>query len=405
MKLAGYIPDLIDRLREKMGFIANIIVLPKNTTYNDLPDFVTNNTFDMIIGDITILAARREKVAFSDSIYDNSLRVLVRKKPVQSVHLFGFFKTFPLILWIIILGCMAWSAILLLFYEEFVRAGLRRKSCISRIGMSIWFSIGTFVGYGVDFHAKTAAGRCLTIGIYLVSIVLISAYQANLTANLTVAQSQYFISGIDDIKNGKITPNRVGIVVGSSIEDYFLREITDGSRTYYVLKSKQDIFEKLSSGAIDASIMDSGVAEYETNSVHCDLTMVGASFDHSAFGIIYQKKWLFEQILDVSILALRESGVFNDLKSKWFQPNHCTDMPMETTSNFSYESLTGIFIIFGGISLLSLLVFLCMRRAIIWQLLSCRRMLRIRKRKRDRAIIHNPAYAHHLPFIGQYNRV
>ena len=33
--------------------------------------------------------------------------------------------------------------------------------------MSMWFSFGTIVGYGVDYNVTTAAGRLLTLGLYI----------------------------------------------------------------------------------------------------------------------------------------------------------------------------------------------------------------------------------------------
>ncbi|UJR20066.1 hypothetical protein I4U23_023199 [Adineta vaga] len=239
--------------------------------------------------------------------------------------------------------------------------------------MSIWFAIGTLIGYGVDFHAKTAAGRILTVGVYIVSVVLISAYQANLTANLTLSKAQDFISGIDDIKNGKLPISRVGIIGGSSLEDYFLREISGGSRNYYLLKSKEDMFDKLLNKVIDASIMDAGVLEYAVNGVYCNLTVVGTGFDHSAFGIIYPKKWLHEQILDVTILSLREFGVFEELKSKWFQTNYCADSSAQNSSDLPFESLADLFIVFGVISFCSIIVFLWYKRCCFVGLLSKKR--------------------------------
>ena len=67
-------------------------------------------------------------------------------------------------------------------------------------------------------------------------------------------------------------------VVGSSIEDYYLREISGGSRNFYPLKSKQEMYDSLLNNIIDASFMDTGVVEYLTNNVYCNLTLVGSRF-------------------------------------------------------------------------------------------------------------------------------
>ncbi|CAF0972623.1 unnamed protein product [Adineta ricciae] len=400
-KIIGYIPDLIEHLQQQMGFIPNITMLPENITYNSLPDQVANNVYDLVMGDVTILSSRRTKAAFSDSIFDNSLRVLARRKTETDVHRFGFLRTFELSLWMVIFACLIWSACLFFLYEGNANPDLREKSLLSRIGMSIWYGFGTLIGYGVDFRTSSAAGRVLTIGIYMTSLVLISAYQAYFTASVTISIAQSSFSGIDDIKNGKVPYNRIGIISGSSLEDYFLREISDGSRTYYVLKDKQDMFDKLLSGIIDVSIMDTGYAEFATGSIYCNLTIVGSGFDQSQFGIIYPMKWPYEQALDVSILSLREKGVFNDLKSKWFQINNCTSSSTDISLKLSLEALTGLFIAFAIFSALSMMMFLWVKYRPL------RRCVRRCRRPRN-GIVRNPVYrpyAQHLPYIAGYQHV
>ena len=149
------------------------------------------------------------------------------------------------------------------------------------------------VGYGADFHVRTAAGRLLTLGLYILSLVLVAAYTANLASDLTISKTTGIISGIDDIKNGKLPFSRIGILSGSSIEDYYLREISGGSRNFYPLTSEMKYMIVLLNNIIDASIMDAGVVEYATNNIYCNLTLVGADFDKSAFGIVFQKNWLY----------------------------------------------------------------------------------------------------------------
>ena len=154
--------------------------------------------------------------------------------------------------------------------------------------------------------------------------------------------------------------SRIGIIINSSIEEYYLQEISGGSRNFYPLKSKEDMYNKLLSNIIDASIMDAGVLEYITSAVYCNLTLVGTDFEHSAFGIVFPRNWLYEQVLDVSILSLRESGVLDTLKSKWFSSNVCSS-PSDTSSELSIQQMAGIFLTFGVVSVLSLLLYTCLK--------------------------------------------
>ena len=59
----------------------------------------------MVVGDVTITAARREIVAFSSSIFDNSLRIIIRKTSNANVDLLSFLKPFSLNLWLTTFRC------------------------------------------------------------------------------------------------------------------------------------------------------------------------------------------------------------------------------------------------------------------------------------------------------------
>jgi len=228
----------------------------------------------------------------------------------------------------------------------------------------MWYSIGTILGYGVDFHVRTAAGRLLTVGLYILSLVSVAAYTAKLASELTILKSQGIISGIDDIKSGRLSFSRIGIRADTSVEDYYLREISGGNRNFYPLKSKEEMYIKLLNNIIDAGITDSGPLEYATNNVYCNLTLIGTDFDKGAFGIVLQKTWLYQEYLDVNILALRESGALENLRRKWFQTNSCSRSSATLTA-MTIESMAGLFLTFGIISLLSILLFVWKKRFII----------------------------------------
>ncbi|CAF3567771.1 unnamed protein product [Rotaria sp. Silwood1] len=141
-------------------------------------------------------------------------------------------------------------------------------------------------------------------------------YTAHLTSDLTLLKSKNIISQINDIKSGKISFYRIGIRSGSESEHYCLREISDGNKNYYPLKSQQELYDSLLDGNIDASFMDTGMAEYITNNIYCNLTLIGQDFDKGVFGIVTPNEWLYAKVLIVNILLLRESGQLDILREK-----------------------------------------------------------------------------------------
>ncbi|CAF1218853.1 unnamed protein product [Adineta steineri] len=376
-KLVGYVPDLIELLRMKLKFNPTITLAPSNQTYAQLVDAVAHGVYDIVIGDVTITAARRELVAFSNSIFDNSLRIVMRNTPAVTVDLLSYMNPFSRTLWLLILiGCV-YAGLLLSVIERQENEALRHRSLISSVAMSIWYSFGNLVGYGVDFDVTTAAGRLLTMGLYMLSLVLVATYTANLASDLTISKSKDTISGIEDMKNGKIPFNRIGIRLGTASEDFYLREISNGIQNFYPLKSRQEQYNSLLAGIIDATFLDVGVAEYMTNNIYCNLTLVGSDIDKSAFGVVTPKQWLYAHDLDVNILSLREAGALDELKRKWFQSRTCS-LSSEISTTIEVEALGGLFLSFAVITTLSLLLFLWYKRFIIanYLLLHLGRMIR-----------------------------
>ncbi|CAF3561467.1 unnamed protein product [Rotaria sp. Silwood1] len=357
----GYVPDLIKRLQNNMGFIPTIKLAPSNQTYNELILAVSNGVYDIVIGDVTVTAERRELVDFSSSIYDDSLRILIRKTGNVNIDLFSFLKPFSRNLWLLLLGTLIYSGILVFIIERQNNEALQNRSILSQISMSLWYSFGTVVGYGVDFSSNTASGRLLTGGLYILSLILVASYTANLASELTIAKSKTFISGIDDIKNGKIPFNRFGVVVGSSDEEYYLREISNSIRNFYPLQSYEESFDDLRAGIIDASFVDSGNGEYVLNNIYCDLTAVGDGFSKTVFAIVTPKEWLYAQDLDVNILSLKESGELENLREKWFEVQNCSSSDA-TSIVIGIEATSGLFLVFRVISILSLLLFAWLKR-------------------------------------------
>ncbi|CAF1433013.1 unnamed protein product [Adineta ricciae] len=376
-KFTGYVPDLIDLLQKQMKFVPKLVLVPANRSYAEIIEDVANDVYDMMIGDVTITADRQQIVSFSNSIFDNSLRIIMRQITDDPIDLLLFMKPFSRNLWLTLLGTNIYAGLLVCLLEKQENDALQHRSFISLIAMGLWYAFGVIVGYGVDFHVRTAAGRLLTVGLYIVSIVFVATYTANLASYLTISNSQDPVSSVDDIKNGKLSFNRIGIRVGTAAEDYYLREISGGNRNFFALKSLSDLFTDLVNNNIDAAFIDNGVGEYATSNIYCNLTLIGTDFNKYSYGIVMQKQWMYIQDIDVCILSFGETGQLDTLREKWFATKICSTVGDSNTA-MGIESLIGLFVTFGTISIISLLVFVWKKRNFIQEYL-----LELVARKRD----------------------
>ncbi len=55
-------PDMIDLLQSRMGFITNIQLAPANQSYSAVVQPIAKSTYHIVIGDRTVTSARREIV-------------------------------------------------------------------------------------------------------------------------------------------------------------------------------------------------------------------------------------------------------------------------------------------------------------------------------------------------------
>ncbi|UJR12678.1 hypothetical protein I4U23_016852 [Adineta vaga] len=363
-KLTGYMIDLIKLLENKIGFIANIQLVSLNQSYSQFIQGVIDDYYDIAVGDITVTASRKELFDFSNSIFDNSLTLIIRKNTEENIDLLAFLKPFSRNLWLLVLAAFLYSTLLFCLIERFDNEILQNRSLFSQITMSMWYSFGNIVGFGVDYQVRTAAGRILTVALYILSLVLIASYTANLASDLTLSKSQDIISNIDDLKSGKIPFNKIGIITSSASEQFYLNQISNGNRNYYLLKSRQELYDNLLSGIIDVSFMNIGPGQYITNNIYCNLTLIGDEFYKSIYGIVTPKEWIYLQELDKNILSLRESGELDNLKVKWFQSKLCPN-EIQTTTAMKIQSMTGLFLIFAILTGLAFLVFIWKKRRIL----------------------------------------
>ncbi|CAF3585805.1 unnamed protein product [Rotaria sp. Silwood1] len=158
----------------------------------------------------------------------------------------------------------------------------------------------------------------ISVALLALSCILMAIYTADLASFLTVRRTNPPISGIDDIKNGRLPFHRVGIVKNTSIIDYYIQNVSD---VYYRLENPQDIYLALIENRIDAALFEGAALQYVIDRNYCGrLSLVGVGFAKSWFGIAMKKDWEYKADFDMNILSVREEGL---IEKKWFLKRSC----------------------------------------------------------------------------------
>jgi ABC-type amino acid transport substrate-binding protein len=138
-----------------------------------------------------------------------------------------------------------------------------------------------------EFPLKKIQSRIISDTLPILGAILFAMYTANWSSFLTLQRSNLPISGIDDIKNGRLPFHRIGIVMNSSIVDCYIQNVSD---VYYPLENTQDIYLALLENCIEAALADATSLEYIIDrNYYGHLSLVGVGFAKSSFGIAMKK--------------------------------------------------------------------------------------------------------------------
>ena len=169
---------------------------------DELLDRAAAGEIDVVVGAVTVTAAREERMDFSQPFFTSGLGVAVRSEHdggwpgfvyrVLVVPLAGLFAT---------VGTTVLLAGVLMWLVE--RRGNREQfggGAIRGIGHGVWWAAVTVttVGYG-DKAPRTLPGRVVAIAWMFVGVVLISLFTAAVASQLTTEQQEVPIRDAGDL--------------------------------------------------------------------------------------------------------------------------------------------------------------------------------------------------------------
>jgi ABC-type branched-subunit amino acid transport system substrate-binding protein len=203
---------------------------------------------------------------------------------------------------------------------------------------SMYWTLSTFA-HTPDIETNTGSGKFLASGILIANLVLLAAYSANLTANLSRPNinppSTY--NGLESIDDGTLLQERVCAVCTSCTISGFM--IDRYGRTCYncgvnddtVAWTRDMCMELLQNDTVDAVIHDRPPAVFMSNTLldaegRCFLEVIGDPFYVLGFSALGHDGYIIRQFSS-AILAARGNGnttKFEEDSEYRLQPNKCT---------------------------------------------------------------------------------
>ncbi|KAL8090790.1 hypothetical protein AgCh_040019 [Apium graveolens] len=300
--ISGFCIDVfteVVKFLEKKYYRLYYEFIPFNGTYDELVFNVTehsNQAFDAVVGDITILENRSKYVDFTQPYAESGLSMTVPYNHEPS---------------------KAW-----LFLKPF--------SCREKVYSSF---------------TKTV----VVVWLFVV-LVLTSSYTASLSSMLTVQRLEPKVKDIEWLRK-KNAP--VGCDGDSFVKDY-LRDVLNLHHIKNI--SNETAYpSEFDKGNISASFLELPYQKVFLQDYCNKYTTVGPTYRFGGLGFVFQKGSPIARDVSEAILNISENGVLRGLEKTWFpSATNCS----ASSDNLTIESFWGIYLISGVTSTVCLLIFI-----------------------------------------------
>jgi len=175
-----------------------------------------------------------------------------------------------------------------------------------------WWALNVIVNGGFeDKMPRTLLGRLFAVILVVASLFVVSAFVAQITTNLTVAELQSQVGGINDLY-GK----RVGTTNGSTASDLLDHRALPQRQ----FPDTEALFTALEDGEIDAVVHDAPIlAYYAATRGRGRVHVVGEMLQPEKYGIAFPQGSPLVEPVNRVLLKLREDGTIAAIHERWFE--------------------------------------------------------------------------------------
>ncbi|XP_061357644.1 glutamate receptor 2.7-like [Gastrolobium bilobum] len=291
---------------------------PRNESYDTLLLHVINESYDAIVGDVTILANRSKDVWFTQPYTESGLSLILPAETEGSAWL--FMKPFSLEMWIATIAILIYTMFIIWFLEHHLNPDFGGP-LKNQISTTLWFAFSSlFFAHKENINSNTA--RIVVGGWLFLVFVLTSSYTASLSSMLTVQR----------LKTGRdiewLKQNNLPIGCDNSstfIKSYLVNVYDVKPHNVIDVDGEHDIVDKFKSKRISALFLESPYVKVFLNKYCNDYTATTAAYKFGGLGFVFQKGSPMAKDFSEGILTLAEDGSLKTLEDLWLTPsNECS---------------------------------------------------------------------------------
>ncbi|MCK8784734.1 transporter substrate-binding domain-containing protein [Roseomonas sp. NAR14] len=302
--------DLWRRVAERLGLRYRIV---EYDTVQALLDAITSHQVDAAVSALTVTAARREAMDFTQPFYATGLGVAVAPGSAGWLPVLRAFGSFGFLQAVLtLLGIAVTVGVLIWLFERRHNEPYGGPPLRGLVA-GLWWSAVAMTQAGAAFDGpKTVPGRILAAVWMVASVVTIAVFIAGITSALTTQRLQGLVRNANDLRSV-----RVGAVSGSSTVE-FLDAQRIGHRGF---TDAPEGLRALRDGRIDAFVYDRPLLAYMLHQDFPGLQLLGISLDSQSYAIALPGDDALRARLDVAMLETLRSPWWQDTLFRYLGPN------------------------------------------------------------------------------------
>ncbi|KAM0924553.1 hypothetical protein ACQ4PT_004546 [Festuca glaucescens] len=362
-QVTGYCIDLFDEVMKNLPYPVSYQYVPRDPSldsYDKIVDQVRDQEADMIVGDVTITASRMTKVDFTMPFTESGWSMIVAVQKDTSPTMWIFVYPLSASLWLASLAFFCFTGFVVWVIEHRINPEFRGTPW-QQFGLIFYFAFSTLV-FSHKEKLESNLSRFVVIIWVFVVLILTSSYTASLTSMLTVEK---LLPRVTDVRELQRRGDFIGYQEGSFIKSSLLEMgfAEDRMREYSSEEGYADALSRGSANGGVEAVFDEIPYLKLFLSQYCDgYAMLGPIYKTDGFGFVFPRDSPMTGDVSREILTLNEAEKMSKIEKAWFgEPGTCrsqTKSVVGMSSNLSFESFGGLFLVTGVASGLMLLLYL-----------------------------------------------
>lgn len=304
----GFSIELWNLIAEELETDFSVV---NHSSFTEMLQAVESGQTDVAIANISITAAREQRMDFTHPIFESGLQIMVPKNGSDVSPLWTALASRDLLIAICLAFAMLFGGGMLMWMFERKSQPYFDRSASEALFPSFWWALNLVVNGGFEERVpRSFFGRIFAVLLVLSSLFIVSVFVARITAVMTVEAINENIVSVNDLY-GK----DVGTIEGSTAASF----LTNRDIDYAGVTDLDELHSRFEALDFDAVVFDAPVlAFYAQTSGKEHASLAGPIFLRENYGIALPSNSPWKEPINRALLELRENGGYDRLHAKWF---------------------------------------------------------------------------------------